>query len=191
MTIAIDIDNVIQGTTKAVLEYINERLPDVNLEIKDINEYWIENFLPDEYKWIAAASFNDSAMWKKVELIDGAAQYIEKLYNDGFEIYFATATTPVNLKKKIKFLKRNLDIPDKYINDHVISIKNKQLLRVDIMVDDFLGNLTGDRTYLSICYDYPWNRTNDKELDSEIVRCEDWVDIYDTIQSYRGEFGEL
>ena len=188
MKIAIDIDNVIQGTTKAVLEYINERLPDVNLEIKDINAYWIENFLPDEYKWIAAASFNDSAMWKKVELIDGAAQYIEKLYNDGFEIYFATATTPVNLKKKIKFLKRNLDIPDKYINDHVISIKNKQLLRVDVLIDDFLGNLTGDRTYLSICYDYPWNRTNDKELDSEIIRCKDWADIYDTIQSYRGVF---
>lgn len=185
MTIAIDIDNVIQGTTIAVLDYINERLPDVNLKMEDITSYWIENFVPEQYKWIVPLSFTDSSMWKNVRLIDGAARYIEKLYEEGFEIYFATATTPVNLKKKIKFLKRNLNLPNDYIADHMISIKNKQLLRVDIMIDDFLGNLTGDRTYLSICYDYPWNQTdNNRELDSQIIRCEDWADIYDTILKY-------
>ena len=100
MKIAIDIDNVIQGTTIAVLDYINDRLPDVNLKMEDITSYWIENFVPEQYKWIVPLSFTDSSMWKNVRLIDGAARYIEKLYEEGFEIYSNNGKRLINCQFK-------------------------------------------------------------------------------------------
>lgn len=182
LIIALDIDNVICNTTETLLQYINERLS-MNLSMEDITDYWIEKFLPPQREWIVNTAFHDSAMWKEVKLIDGAAKYIEKLYNDGHEIYFATATTAVNFKKKVSFLKRQLNFfPEDYVEKHMISIKKKQLLCADILVDDYLDNLTGERSYYSICLDYPWNREL-KEPDPWLDRAVNWKEVYDIITS--------
>ena len=179
LKIAIDIDNVVCDTSVAVVEYINERLP-VNLELESLSSYWIENFLPDQYKWIVETAFNDSSMWRRVKLIDGAAEYIEKLYNEGNEIYFATATTPNNFKKKIGFLERSFPFfPEGYVKNNTICIKNKQILDVHYLIDDSLENLVGPRSYISICFDYPWNR--DIEYESCFYRVKSWKEIYDRI----------
>ena len=114
MRLAIDLDNVMVGTTTAVLDYINERVP-VNLKMEDIYDYYIENALPAQYKWIASAAFTDSLMWKKVKVIPEAVEYLHKLYDEGYEIYFVTSSLPSNLHKKIKHLERNLDFFPKAI----------------------------------------------------------------------------
>lgn len=50
--IGIDLDNVVVNTTEAVIEYLNERIPNLNLEMKDIKEYWLEWNLPADYSLI-------------------------------------------------------------------------------------------------------------------------------------------
>lgn len=183
MKIGVDVDNVICSTTQNVLDYINERLPDVELKMENLQSYWIEESLPKSYCWAVEIAFQDKEMWKKVHLIDGAAMYIEKLYKEGHEIYFATATTPENFKKKIKFLTRSFPFfPDGYVYEHSINIKNKGLLRVDVLVDDYLENLLGkDRTYLSICLDYPWNQTENDI--PNFARAKNWEEIYNIIKN--------
>lgn len=182
LKIAIDIDNTLCTTTEAVLEYINERTP-LNLTVDDIKEYWMENSLPPEYRWIIPESFENRRMWKKVKMIQGAAQGIRELYNRGHEIYFATSTSPENFKKKIKFLKKNLPfLSPEYIENHSISIKEKQLLSVDIMVDDYLNNLNGERIYYSICLDYPWNQTD--ENIPYFQRVKNWEEVVAAIDLY-------
>lgn len=159
MKIAIDIDNVICNTTEEIIHFINERLPNVHLEMEDITNYWIEKALPEEYQWIVPLAFEQKEVWKKVKLIDGAAEYIQKLYEDGHEIYFATATTAENFRKKVGFLTRSFSFfPEDYVRMHSISIKHKQLLNVDVLIDDYLNNLLGERRYYSICFSYPWNQ---------------------------------
>ena len=181
MKIAIDIDNVITNTTECVIDYINERLPDVNLKMEDITAYWIENSLPPEYHWIAPMAFEDKKMWKKVKLIDGAAEYIQKLYEDGHEIYFATATTAENFRKKVSFLTRSFPFfPDGYVRMHSISIKHKQLLDVDVLIDDYLDNLIGERRYFSICFAYPWNEDAPYQP-VKFRRVKNWKGAYSTI----------
>lgn len=183
MKIGIDIDNVLCTTSEAVVEYINERIP-VKLSIDDIKEYWMEKSLPEQYRWIVSLAFHDSAMWKKVKMIQGAAQGIKFLYQKGYEIYFVTSTTPDNLKKKIKFLKRNLPfLEGNYINDHIITIKQKTLLNLDIMIDDYLDNLIGERNYYSICLDYPWNRKIIANTPN-FIRVKNWEEIIQTINIY-------
>ena len=179
MLIGVDIDNVVVNTTEAVLEYINERLP-VKLKLSDITTYSIEATLPAQYQWIVEAAFRDKQMWKKVKIIDDAKKYLKKLYKDGHEIYFCTSSLPENLTKKIKHLVRNFDFFDKnYIETHTINIHKKQLLNLDILIDDCFSNLCGSRTYYSLCYSYPWNKTNVLPPDFSYVK--NWDEIYQKI----------
>lgn len=177
--IAIDLDNVVVATTQAVLNYINARLP-ISLAIEDIKEYWMEQFLPEQFRWIVSSAFTDKEMWKTIELVAGAKYWINRLFQEGYEIYFATSSLPENLDKKIKHLKRNLDIPNEYIENHTINIHKKQLLNVDIMIDDCLDNLLGKRSYKSICLEYPWNRNKVVEND-KFSYAKDWIEIYEII----------
>lgn len=182
MRIGFDIDNVICNTTECVVNYINERLPEVNLKMEDLHFYWVEKNIPKEYQWIGEVAFSDSKMWKNVKLIEGAAEVIEKLYKEGHSIYFVTATTAENFRKKLSFLQRSFPfLSEHYIKRHSISIKEKQLLDLDVLVDDYQENLMGKRTYTSLCYDYPWNR-GVKDNGDTFRRVYNWSQIYDVIQ---------
>lgn len=178
--IGIDLDNVVVNTTEAVIEYLNERIPNLNLEMKDIKEYWLEWNLPADYSLIVREAFESKYMWKKVKLIKGAKKYIRKLYEEGHEIYFVTSSLPENLRKKIKHLSRELDFfKENYVWKHTINIHNKQLINLDVLIDDAMFNLIGDRSYKSICFDYPWNRYN---TEKSITRCHNWEEIYEAIR---------
>ena len=187
MRIGIDIDNVLVNTTECVLEYLNERTG-LNLKLEDIKTYSIEDYVPPENRLLVPEAFESKHMWKKVDFIEGATEAIRKLVEDGHEVYFATATLPENLKKKMNHLSRNLDFLGlDYIKSHTICITNKQLLRFDVMIDDFLGNLRGERTYESICLAYPWNEfTEEDEKDERLYRVDNWNEIYLLIKIFLG-----
>ena len=186
LVIGIDIDNVICNTTEALIEYLNERFP-VHLKVTDITNYWIENFLPEQFKWAVPHAFKDKEMWKKVKPIEGAIEGVEHLY-DRYEIYFVTSSLVENLRKKTKFLQRIFPFMSKdYISSHLINIHNKQLLNLDILIDDYLDNLIGERTYYSICLDYPWNdcpkRRYLEETDLNFICRKDWAHIIPIIDT--------
>lgn len=163
MKIGIDIDNTVVNTAETILEYINERLP-VHLELSDIRQYYIENALPEQFRWIVEAAFRDSLMWKKVKLIDGVYDALKEMYLAGHDIYFVTSSSPENFKKKVGHLERVFDfIPKHYVWSHSINIQEKQMLKLDVLIDDFMNNLTGDREYISVCIEYPWNHIIDDE----------------------------
>ena len=163
-----------------MINYLNERLP-IKISIEDVKTYCIENALPDEYKWVVDNGFRDSRFWKKVSLIDGAYDTIKRLYDEGHDIYFVTSSLPSNLKKKIGHLTRSLDFfPADYVWRHTVNIHNKQLLRLDVLCDDALFNLNGDREYYSICMDMPYNQTD--ELIPNFTRVKDWSEVYGKIK---------
>lgn len=179
MNIGIDIDNTIVNTAETVVNYINERLP-LHLELSDIKQYWMENSLPKQFQWIVEAAFRDRFMWKDVKMISGAYDNIKRLYHDRHTLWFVTSASPENLKKKIGHLTRELDfLPADYVEKHTINIQKKQMLQLDIMIDDYIENLNGPRTYTSICLAYPWNYRLD---DPDFYYVKDWQEIYSTCQ---------
>ena len=180
MKIGIDIDNTCVNTTEAVLEWLAERgVP--KKEIKDITMYGLENLYPVEYHKLISEAFESKYMWQKVHLIEGAKENIYNLRQDLHELYFVTSSLPENMRKKINHLKRNLNIfTDRYMFCHTINIQEKQLLDLDIMIDDFYGNLCGKRHYISICLEYPWNIEECKK-DNSIILCKDWNQIYSEV----------
>lgn len=183
MKIGLDIDNVLCNTTSAVLSYINERIG-TNLTETDITDYWMEKFVPDQFRWIVHQAFHSASMWKSVEFISESLPYLERLYHNNNELYFVTATTPENLRKKIKFLERHLTfLPEGYIQSHMINIQRKQLLLLDVLVDDYYDNLT-DAPYEGICLRYPWNMNYDDNSSPFIHFADNWAEIYELIEDF-------
>ena len=185
MKIGIDLDNVVVATTDAVIEYLNERVPELNIKIEDIKTYWMEKNLPPGYELLVKEAFESRHMWKKVKLVKDAKKYIKKLYKDGHEIYFVTSSLPSNLDKKIKHLARNLNfLPKEYVWKHTINIHKKQLLNLDVLIDDCYDNLVGDKNYYSICFSYPWNENVDisfYKYSKPDWRVWDWAAAYNII----------
>lgn len=180
LTIGFDLDGVVVDSPQQVVNYVNERLG-LNLCMNDFKTYSMEDALPDQYKWIIDMAFKDPAMWKKVGLIDGAYEVIKKLWDEGHDIYFVTSSLPQNLKKKIGHLARNLDfLPKDYVWKHTINTQCKQLIRLDVLVDDALFNLIGDKEYISICMDMSYNQTT--ENIPMFIRAYNWQDIFDNIK---------
>jgi len=179
LTIGFDLDGVVVDSPQQVVNYVNERLG-LNLCMDDFKTYSMEDALPDQYKWIIDMAFKDPVMWKKVGLIGGAYEVIKKLWDEGHDIYFVTSSLPQNLKKKIGHLARNLDFfPKDYVWRHTINTQCKQLIRLDVLVDDALFNLIGDKEYVSICMDMPYNQTN-KPIPM-FSRVYNWSDVYNKV----------
>lgn len=181
MKIGIDLDNVVVNTTESVIEFLNERIPNLDMKLEDCSKYWLEQNLPKGYELVVQEAFESKYMWKKVKVIKGAKKYINKLREDGHDIYFVTSSLPENLRKKIKHLERELDFFEPgYIWKHTINIHKKQLLDLDILIDDCLDNLNGGRRYVSICMNYPWNVNSP---DHSIIHCDTWKAIYNKVNA--------
>lgn len=190
MILGFDLDGVVVNSPQMVIAYINERLG-LNLTMDNFTTYCMEDALPDQYKWIVSAAFKDPEMWRTVKLIDGAYDTIKKLYEEGHEIWFVTSSLPSNLRKKINHLARNLDfLPKDYVWLHTINTQNKQLIRLDALVDDALFNLVSDRTYASICFDMPYNQTDDW-LIPNFYRAYGWHDVYGYIKMIEKERNDV
>jgi 5'(3')-deoxyribonucleotidase len=184
--IGVDIDNILVNTTECVLEWLAERGAPKKT-IQDITIYYLENNYPTEYHMLIKEAFESKYMWKKIRLIEGAYDNLQKLYNDEHSLYFVTSSLPENLRKKIGHLARNLDFfPDNYIWRNTVNIHNKQLLDLDVHIDDFYNNLCGKRHYTSICYNYPWN-VKETAKDKSIITANNWDEIYTIISSLNCE----
>ena len=177
MIIGIDIDGTINNLCECVLNIYNKDSGD-NLKTSDITQYYIENFVKDEYKENFYKYFVDKRVWKLVEINKEAQYYINKLNSEGHEIYFVTSTEAENVKKQSDWLKRcfpNMDIRKRLIICH-----NKQLLsELTFLIDDYQKNLLNGK-YKKIILSYPWNIDFDCNSNG-IFRANNWKEIYDII----------
>lgn len=198
ISIGIDIDDTIFTCVSTMLDYINERIG-TNLKIEDMKTYWLEDYVPEPFKWIVENGFHDKAFWKAIQPIVKAGESIVRLREMGFNVYFVTASLPENLRKKINYLGRYLTSIEKeifqtgwkykdekkpfvwneeYMRNHTINIRNKKLLKLDFLIDDNISNLRGG-DYYGICLKYPWNAPH--ILLRRVSFVEDWTEAMITI----------
>ena len=55
-------------------------------------------------------------------------------------------------------------------------IRQKQLLKLDVLLDDCVDNLVGDISYIPLCMGYPWN-----ENDERVGHVYSWIEAYNCI----------
>ena len=118
-------------------------------------------------------------MWKRVKVIPHCVEVIKRLHDRGDSIYFVTSTEPQNITKKARFLQRTFPFLD--IRKCLITTHCKQMIGVDILIDDYEMNLING-SYFGILMDYPWNRNFDDASDDKIYRVFDWTQVEPMIE---------
>ena len=178
MIIGVDIDNCILSTTEAVLE---QHYADTGekLTLDDITSYYIENHVSEEYRDDFHLIFLKKEMWKRAKVIPNCVEVIKRLHNQGHQIYFVTSTEAKNVAKKSSFLQRTFPFLD--IRKRLITTYCKQMINVDILIDDYEMNLV-DGLYFGILMDYPWNSNFDDASDDKIYRVFDWTQVEPMIE---------
>ena len=192
MKIGIDIDNVISNFNDTLLnEYllhdkkirnsgvINKNADYIRKGMFDWNEDEETNFYKNNIERIA----------KKLDVIEGAKEYIDKLHNDGHIIWIITGrdngeyTEPYNMTKKWlednNIYYDNLILTDAY--DKHAKTKECLMHNIDIMIDDSASICSdcienGITTFLM---DTPYNKY------SNIQRVKSWKEFYRYVSNYK------
>lgn len=174
--IGIDMDCTICDTNNELIDLYNYYTGE-NLQLEDITEWDFLNIATIKHKNLIFDLFYNNKLWNSIKPIKDSQHYM-RLLNNEYEIYIVTATYPQNAKIKIEWLLKHYP----FLNEkNVIISHNKQIINVDLLVDDFEGNLINGH-YSKILLDYPWNRNiNDKE--HGILRVHNWKEVYKAVNT--------
>ena len=182
MIICIDIDGVLNNLVENTLELYNSR-NNKNIQMSDITTYSFFDCLSHEDAQGIASLFKEKSLWDSLKPIPNSQNVIKKLLKKGHQIYLATATDPVNFEWKIEWLKQHYPfIP----SDNVMRIVDKSLLKCDVLIDDYLDNLTSAFCE-RVCLNRPWNQSTSKDYAFDIKRAYGWSDIENIINNIEKE----
>ena len=182
MVIACDIDNVLNNLQEAVTKLFNERY-NTCYTLNDFHDYDVANVLPVKEAIAMKEMFGEHGIYDYVKPLAGAQESLQKLVNDGYQIYLVTDALPQNYCEKLEWVKHFFPFIDA---SHVVVMKHKHLFKCDVMIEDHMQNLLAGVHYARICKDAPWNRkVHDHVYD--IHRCERWNEIINVIKKINEE----
>lgn len=114
--------------------------------------------------------------WDTVYPRENADKIIKRIMEDGHQFYVVTSTDYRVMPEKAK---RCLFKHFPFLNkSQLIITYNKQLLNLDVLIDDALHNLDGGK-YIKILMDMPYNRQSNNIEDFRVFN---WDDIYSIIK---------
>lgn len=192
MKIGIDIDNVISNFNDTLLtEYllhdkelrnsgiINKNADYIRKGMFDWNENEETNFYKNNIERIA----------KKLGVIEGAKEYIDKLHDDGHIICIITGRDNGEYTEPYSMTKKWLEDNNIYYDDLILTdaydkhAKTKQCLEhnIDIMIDDSVSICSDcvENGITTILMDTPYNRY------SNIQRVKSWKEFYRYVLNYK------
>lgn len=172
MLICVDIDDTICNLQETVIEIFNKRYGK-EYSLENFHSFDIMDVLPVEEATNFIAIYGESGVYDLVKPFVGSQDGLRKLINDGHQIYFASNIIPETHSEKIAFIKRYFPFVDP---SRVIAIKDKWLLRAEIMIEDNLDNLLAKPYYERILIDRPWNQWN-KDYVYGVYRCNNWNEV--------------
>lgn len=179
MIILVDMDDTIENLGLAWVEYLNRKY-DKNVDWFSKREWDMQVYYPDLTVEQIYGALNDEELWDNVTVKENAPYYLQKLIDEGNEVYIVTASWYTTIKTKFE---RCLSKFFPFIKwDQVIVVSNKHLIKGDILVDDNPEHLV-DGDYFGILFTAPHNIDYD-DSDSNIVRVDNWKSAYLIIKSY-------
>lgn len=174
--IGIDLDDVCWDFLEAWIERHNEITED-DVVLDDIKGWDIGQYIKRGSKEMLFYILEQSDFWQTVQPKTDSSKYLKQLIEDGYEVYIVTTTSHKVLHNKMV---RFLDLYPFMDDKQVITTSRKQLIDVDILVDDNPDNLR-DGFYNKILFHAPHNRyINEKEIGA--YRCYDWNEVYQKIR---------
>lgn len=174
--IAVDIDETILLMLDKILPLYNTKYADT-LQEEFIYQYDLSPIVSKACKNIFS-EFADYPLIMSAEVAEGAIDVLTYLskYHD---IYFVTAGHPYTASARDDFLSMHFPF---YRSSHLIMCREKQLLNVDVLIDDYENNLIGG-AYAKILMTKNWNKHVATELYG-IKRIFGWEEAPSLIEDY-------
>jgi 5'(3')-deoxyribonucleotidase len=172
MVIMVDVDDTICDMQRTAINLFNSRYG-TNYSIADFNDYDVMNCMPMEHATKMVEIYGEAGFYNLVKPFRGAQNGIQKLINEGHQVYLVTNAIPDTYGEKVNFIKRYFPCIDEA---HIIAMKHKHMFMCDIMIEDCLQNLLAKPHYYRICMDQPWN-FSEKDWVYGIYRCKNWDEV--------------
>lgn len=180
MTILIDMDDTIEYLLVEWLDMLNEQFG-THVTEDDIHEYDLTVAFPCLSPDDVYAPLFTKELWERVKPVPGARYAIERLQNDGHDVYIVTSSNFQTIYTKISsIIYRYFPTID---SQHIILASKKQMIRGDVLIDDAPHNLIGG-DYLKIMPTAAHNR-DFNAAGNRIIRADSWNEIYNIICDYR------
>lgn len=192
MKIGIDIDNVISNFNDTLLtEYLLHDKELRNSGIINKNADYIRKGMFDwnENEEINFYKNNIERIAKKLGVVEGAKEYIDKLHDDGHIICIITGRDNGEYTEPYNMTKKWLEDNNIYYDDLILTdaydkhAKTKQCLEhnIDIMIDDSVSICSDcvENGITTILMDTPYNRY------SNIQRVKSWKEFYRYVLNYK------
>lgn len=176
MTILVDMDDVIEDLLGSWLETLNDKYS-LSVHKSDVKDWDMAKAYPNLSPEQIFEPLHSKSFWETVRPIEGAAEYIQRLINDGHEVYIVTATHYTTLKTKFNCIIKKYFPFISYKN--IIVAYKKQMIIGDVLIDDYPINLIGGG-YKGLLFDAPYNHGIDAEK-YDLIRVNSWKEIYDEI----------
>lgn len=176
MIIGIDFDNVLFPTTEMAINFYNMTFH-TNLSMSNIKTYSFHECLDNNIADKIISFFNEKVLYDHLKPIDKSIQVVKTLVDMGHRVVIATATDSKNLCWKEELIEKFFPFIPK---NNVIKIHQKELLKLDVLIDDCLDHLTSNITE-RICFDYPWNQNKNKDFVYDIYRIHSWDEVLNII----------
>ena len=182
MIIVTDVDGVLNNLMDAVLEVYNKKHK-TSYVADDVITYNIANCFEPKVAQRIKDIFDSANIWNSVKPIEGAQDALQKLIRDGHQVYLATNNCPDTYGKKVAWIKHFFP----FIEDSkIICIKDKWLLRCDIMIEDNVHALLAKPYYHRILMNHPWNQLPEiKDYGYDIYRCSKWDEIIEIVNKLK------
>lgn len=174
----IDMDDVI--VTNYFLSYINLYLG-TNYVESDFKDFYMQNVIPEHLREDFFDYFLSNDIYKYAVISEGAKEVLKDL-NDRYELYIGTSyifkeameKSGIVLLNKHNFLVENFP----YLNpNNFIFGSNKEVLNMDIKIDDKLSNLKGAKEKLLYTAYHNEDLSNAYLRENDVKRVEDFDDI--------------
>ena len=185
MRIGIDIDDTITNSTKVVKEYVHKYDSYYSNSHKLIDglEDIIRGFLNDDD---IQRFFKDHAkeIGNDIEIKENAKEIIDKLRNEGNEIYIITARSDKFYDNSQQFceeyLKNHNINYDKLITHQTYKIETCRNEHIDLMIDDAIDTVENlqKEGIKSILF----NSEINKDKQTNVKRVNNWLEVYDYIK---------
>lgn len=174
----IDADDVAVDLDSGWVEALNQK-HGTTATLEDVTDWDITKTFPTLTRAQVFAPLKDPELWTRLVPIAGSQEYLQRLYDEGFEIFIVTATDlSTCYAKTLRLLQLFLFLDEQ----HIIIAHNKQMIHGDVLVDNYEHNLIGG-DYFKILFDRPHNRKF-KEAAYGIQRAITWSEVYSYIHQH-------
>lgn len=178
LTILFDADDVVENLCDCWISMLNEKYG-TSVVLDDVRDWDITLAFPTLSKDQVFSVLHDDRIWARLAPLPGSVETLQKLYDEGHQLYMVTASDYRTCKPKVERLLELFPFLDW---GHIIITSHKQMVRGDVLIDDGPHNLVGGE-YFKILFDRPHNRSYDAPGNA-MLRLHTWEEIYTVIHNH-------